>query len=255
MNNQKNYTIAEFVTLPSDGKVYKELIDPQIELRSMTTAEEMRRLAPAENTYEKLCSIIDDCTVKGPQMSSYDMCLGDYQFLLYKLRIVTYGSEYQINTKCPICRTSSTETINLEDLLVRTFDEEVFEKYHELVLPVTQSKVTLKMVTPRMLDEVAASMKTFNRKVNNENLNSSILFSISNIIDTIDGKKPNPITLEEFVRTLPMRDTNMISNYSDKLSNMLGIDTNITIRCGFCGSENKSRLSMTSEFFRPSLDE
>ena len=64
MNNQKDYTIAEFMTLPSEGKVYGELIDPQIELRSMTTAEEMRRLAPNDHQYENLCTIIDDSQKK-----------------------------------------------------------------------------------------------------------------------------------------------------------------------------------------------
>ena len=73
MNNQKDYTIAEFFTLPSEGKVYSELIDSRVQLRSMTTAEEMRRLSPTDHPYENLCSIIDDCIVQGPPNSKQDI--------------------------------------------------------------------------------------------------------------------------------------------------------------------------------------
>lgn len=253
MNNQKDYTIAEFLTLPSEGKVYGELIDPQVELRSMTTAEEMRRLAPSENSYENLCSIIDDCLVKGPKMSSYDMCLGDYQFLLYKLRIVTYGSEYTVNSKCPYCKSVNTEKFNLEDLMVRTYTEEV-DKYKTFELPATKHLVTLKMVTPRILDALQRKVKDFTRKSSDESMNSAILYTISSVIDTIDGKKQNEARLEEFIRTLPMRDTNTISNYSEKLSSMIGVDTDLTFKCRFCGSYHKGKLAITDEFFRPTLD-
>ena len=61
----------------------------------MTTVEEMRRLAPSEHTYKNLCELIDDCMVEPIGMSVYDMHLADYQYLLHRLRIVTYGVDYK----------------------------------------------------------------------------------------------------------------------------------------------------------------
>ena len=37
-----DYTIAETFTLPSEGKIYSQKVNPQVQLRSMTTEEEMR---------------------------------------------------------------------------------------------------------------------------------------------------------------------------------------------------------------------
>ena len=54
-----NYTIAEEYTLPSLGKVYKEQVNPVVKIRSMTTEEEMLRLAPSEKAYKNICEIID----------------------------------------------------------------------------------------------------------------------------------------------------------------------------------------------------
>lgn len=253
MQNSIPYTIAEFYTLPSQGKVYSELIDPQVQLRSMTTAEEMRRLSPTDHPYETLCSIIDDCMVKGPNISSYDMCIGDYQFLLYKLRTVTYGADYKVNSVCPYCKSTTVETINLEDLEVRYYDEEI-EKLTNIELPMSNHKIKLKMSTPRTMDMLNTKIKEFNRKVKEKNLDSAILFSVSTVIDLVDGRKMTEPKLEEFVRTLPMKDTNYIVNYSDKLNYSIGLDTSVIFVCDVCGLAHKGKLSITSEFFRPSLD-
>ena len=90
-----DYTIAESYTLPSLGKVYDHEINPHIKLRSMTTTEEMKRLSPSDRPYENLAEIIDDCLIEKPDISAYDLCVGDFQFLLHKLRIVTYGPMYK----------------------------------------------------------------------------------------------------------------------------------------------------------------
>ena len=77
------YTIKEDFTLPSHGKLYDTQINDNISLRSMTTLEEMKRLAPSEHPYKMMSEVIDDCLIDKPGISAYDMCIGDYQFLLY----------------------------------------------------------------------------------------------------------------------------------------------------------------------------
>ena len=70
-----NITILEQFTLPSKGLIYNKKIDPQIRLRSMTTAEEMKRLQPSDSPYWTICSIIDDCGAADCGISCYDMCI------------------------------------------------------------------------------------------------------------------------------------------------------------------------------------
>ena len=92
----ENYAIFEEGTLPSLGKVYGGLkVNPDFKIRSMTTEEEMRRLSHSDRPLKVICDIIDDCLIDKPfEISSYDMCLGDYQYLLHKLRVATYGPQY-----------------------------------------------------------------------------------------------------------------------------------------------------------------
>ena len=112
----QNYTIAESYTLPSRGKIYDEPVKATVKVRSMTTEEEMRRLAPTDTPYKVMSEIIEDCLVEKPGISVYDMCLGDYQFLLHKLRIVTYGTEYRMMVTCPNCGETYETRISLDDL-------------------------------------------------------------------------------------------------------------------------------------------
>lgn len=250
----QNYTISEMVTLPSGGKVYEYDVDPHIELRSMTTAEEMRRLSQSGTSmYKNMCEIIDTCMVKDPGISSYDMCLGDYIFLLYKLRIVTYGSNYQIISQCPYCGCNNEGEFSLNDIPVIQLSED-YTKYQEFELPVSKKVVTINFQTPYMIDSVAEQVKEFKTKTKGQQPDPTLLFTIKSLIKTVDGKKPNPINIDKWIRELPMLDTNMILNCADRLNNSVGLDLSIQNECDVCGLTYDLTLSITNEFFRPALN-
>lgn len=246
-------TIVEQFTLPSKGLVYKTKVNPNISLRSMTTAEEMRRLQPSDRPMKVMCDIIDACMVDKPGISSYDMCLGDYQFLLHRLRMVTYGEDYKIHTQCPYCLSDINDTIKLGDLKVNEYTEEV-QKYFELDLPRTKHHIKLRMQTPRMLDEIQVRAKEYNKQRSNKKGDSALLFNVQFLIETVDGETLDPIKKEEFVEELPMMDVNYILAYSDKFNGEVGLDMGLTMICDVCGLESAQTFREGQEFFRPTYD-
>lgn len=249
-----NLTLVESYTLPSQGKVYNNVkVNPCIKLRSMTTNEEMKRLSHSDKPYAVIAEIIDDCLVENPGISAYDMCLGDYQFLLHRLRVVTYGNKYNTVTKCPYCYSTNEKAINLDDIEVREYTADI-EKYMEFDLPITKKHIRIRMQTPRMLDFVATKTKEFNKKSKSSSGDAAFLFTIQTLIDTVDGERLDPIRLEEFVRKLPMMDTNYIIKYSDKLNEKVGINPILETDCDYCGLTYKNPFRITSEFFGPSID-
>ena len=92
---QTKYTIGEGVELPSRGLIYDKKVNSYVELRSMTARDEMKRLAPSPARFKVLADIIEGCMIEKPAIHVYDMALGDYEYLLHKLRIITYGVEHQ----------------------------------------------------------------------------------------------------------------------------------------------------------------
>ena len=248
----KDYNISENFILPSKGKIYTENINPDVTLRSMTTADEMKRLSPSEFPYKKMSTIIDDCIIEDLPLSAYDMCIGDYQFLLYKLRIVTYGADYKITSRCPYCNFETEETLNLDELEINYLDDDLnFDEYSEVILPVSKAHIKLKIQTPRMLDAVTQEVKEFKQKTKNKTDDPSILYMLCKIIDTVDGQKLDRIQLEEFIKKMPMKDTAEIFSKAEKLNESIGINLDIEHVCDICGLTYKSPFRVQQDFFRP----
>ena len=248
-----NYTIAETYTLPSEGKIYKVQVKPQVKIRSMTTEDEMKRLSHTETPYKILCDIIDDCIVEPIGISSYDMHLGDYQLLLHRLRVVTYGTDYPTSSICPVCGRANKTVLNLDDIENISPDEN-FKNLFNVTLPRTGRQVTLRFETPRDIDEISAEVKKFTRENPDSKLDINYLYTLKHIISTVDGKKLNPIMLEQFLRKLPLMDSNLIMQRAAKINEGVGINTKIKNHCQNpkCGVDYTTTFRVTSEFFGPS---
>lgn len=247
------YTITGNFVLPSKGKIYTEEIDPNVTLRTMTTAEEMRRMSATDFPYKAMSEIIKACMVSGPELHPYDMCLGDYLFLLYKLRTVTYGPFYKVTTTCPYCTTQNIDTINLDELEAKEFDPEIFN-YMQFELPQSKNTVKLKIQTPRMLDTVQEKVKQYRKKSDDKSINPELIYTVSTMIDTIDGEQHNPVEVETWVRQLPMLDTQTILIYADKINEFIGISRKLEVECSICRLTYNTNLRINNEFFRPELD-
>ena len=249
-----DFTIANEYTLPSLGKVYSTEINPTIKLRSMTTIEEMKRLNHSDKPNKNLAEIIDDCLLTDIGISAYDLCTPDYQFVLHKLRLVTYGPNYKLSSECPWCGTKNTNIVNLEDLKFVEVEEDEFKKCSEFELPSTKRYIKLKMQTPRTLDNIAAQVKDVKKKNPDFVGDPAFLFTLEELIDTIDGKVPEKFKIKPFIEKLPMMDTNYIVKSALKMNSSFGLDNSLEHTCSYCGLDYTGNFRITPEFFGPSID-
>lgn len=243
--------IFETFTLPSHGKIYDSDVNPHISLRSMTTMEEMRRLTPSDTPYKAMSDIIEACMETPPAIHVYNMSLGDYQFLLHKLRIVTYGPEYKMFVKCkePNCGAVSEVITNLETLPLREWNEEIINKTL-ITLPRSNHEVQLKFQTPRDLDIIAYKNSEMKKRTK-QPIDYSILYTLMSLIKKVDGRVLNELELEEFVKTLQNKDGNYILNRATELNNAVGLENLIEATCPECGAKMVVPFRLTSEFFGP----
>lgn len=258
-----DFTIAETYSLPSRGKIYSVPVKEQVKLRSMTVNEEMKRLSHSNTPYKTLCDIIDDCIVGGKEelgISTYDMHLGDYQYLLHRLRVVTYGDEYPISSVCPICGRQNKKKISLDEINVNSIitdeDIEEFKNLLTIELPKTKRVIKLKFQTPRDLDEILKDSMEFSDANPDSKIDKSYLFTISHLIDEIDGQKTPKQLKDIFLNTLPLMDSNAIIKRATKINDKVGIDPIIKNVCSNpnCGAKYSTSFRITSEFFGPTED-
>ena len=251
-------TIVEYFELPSKGKIYGESLSGKFgkfKMRSMTTVEEMKRLSHCEDSYRLISEIIDDCILDKLPISCYDMHIGDYQYLLHRLRVVTYGSEYKVNSMCPACGKVDTYTIDLDSLGIIPYDPDNFDKYTKFELPSSKKTVEIRFQTPRMMDQVEAKRKDLLKRNPNYEGNPSLLHTVMSLIKSIDGKVYDPVKLERIVRDMPMADTNKIMQYAMKLNANIGLQAHVRNICTECGVDYNTPFRLTSEFFGPTYDD
>ena len=248
---QTKYTIAEGFELPSRGKIYDVEVNPHVELRSMTARDEMKRLSPSSTQFKKLADIIEGCMIEKPKVHVYDMALGDYEFLLHKLRIVTYGPEYKMSVQCPHCLSSFEQNTSLNQLQVLEFDEEKFNECRTIKLPVSGDTIRLKFQTPHMLDDIDIQVREAKRKYRNADIDFDLLYLLKSIIDEVNGEKMDPLKLEGYIDKLPAKDTIKLVNAIDKLNACVGLDSTLFLDCPSCGGEVKTFFRFGPEFFRP----
>ena len=249
-------TIVEYFELPSKGKIYRTGSElPKFQMRSMTTTEEMKRLSHCEDSYRLLSDIMDDCITTDMPISCYDMHIGDYQYVLHRLRVVTYGSDYKVTTQCPYCGNLDTYVIDLDSLDKIELDEEDFAKYTKFELPVSKKEVEIRFQTPRMLDQVESKKRELLRKHPNFQGNPALMYTLVSLIKTIDGKTYDSVKLERIVKDMSMADSNKILQYAMKLNSKVGINSKIENVCTNCGVDYTNPFRLTSEFFGPSYDD
>jgi predicted RNA-binding Zn-ribbon protein involved in translation (DUF1610 family) len=246
-----NYTIMEGYELPSGGKIYETRVDPHVELRSMTARDEMKRLSPSSTPLKTLADIIEDCFIEKPAIHVYDMCLGDYEFLLHKLRIVTYGEDYKVTLKCPECGEIIETTAKLGKIELKPFNEEEINNYRTFVLPKSGRTVTLKFNTPRMTEEMEVKVKEMKRKYKAATIDFETLVKLLCAIDYVDGEKKPEHELEDFITKLPAMDLQKLLNNIDKLNTLIGLENILYVDCPKCGEEITSFFRFGPEFFRP----
>ena len=244
-------SIEESFRLPSEGKVYDKEINPDITLRSMTVLEEKKRLGNTNNQFKLLSSVIDDCIVnKDKNLSSYDLTLGDFQYLLFKLRTVTYGNLYNITLRCPICGKVFKHVHDLDSLEEIRY-EEGMEDTLSITLPKSGDTIKLKLLTPRMSDIIENRCKEISEKNPDYEGDPAYIQTLMAVIDTVNGENLNDAKKQKYVEKMVMADANYLSQSADKIK--LGVNTHCKAECPSCKQTFPFLLPFTSEFLGPTI--
>jgi hypothetical protein len=217
----------------------------------MTARDEMKRLAPSNSQFKVLADIIEGCMIEKFPIHVYDLALGDYEYLLHRLRIATYGDEYRMSLRCPYCGEYIDAVAHLEQLQLKEFDYEAFKEASTITLPRSGCVIALNYQTPRILDSTDIKVKDMKRRFKDAEVDFNLMVMLSNSIDTVDGIHLDEVKLESFVNKLPALDMTKILNAIERLNGMVGLDNSIIVDCNKCGGEVPTSFRFGPEFFRP----
>lgn len=244
-------TITRDGKLPSRGKIYGDVqINPDIVVRSMTTNDEMKRLSYSTSPYKILSEVLNDCCVeKDEKLDAYNMWMPDFQYLMFLVRIATYGGEiHSAKQVCPHCGQLSEFTFDLNDML----QDEIEIPERVIELPNCKAKIEFNYETPHIHDNIENRTKELNQKygaVSKQDLR--LLVELEAYIKYIDGEYPIDSELNYFIRNCPMQDMNYLTQKLTKCNSVT--DIRATVKCEACGGTVEKPFIITPEFFRPEV--
>lgn len=244
-------TVVETFKLPTLGRL--DGISPEVTMRMMTTHEEKIRVGSKASFFKTISSIMNKCVVEPKGLDTYRLTVVDFIFLMYKLRIISYGKDYKVNLPtCPECeRALKDPSIDLDKLKINYIENDFSEPF-SIKLPKTGWDIECRMLRMNEFDEIQTEARKHLEQYPDYEGDPTIPLRLARQIVTIKGTKLTKAQLEMIVNKLPAEDENKISNTLESIK--MGMELFGEFTCPHCGKTMMLPLSMSEEFFRPTLD-
>ena len=239
------------IQLPSMGKFYDGMDGPKngmVSVRPMTGHEEeilaTPRLVKRGNAVN---AIFNRCIQE--EYDADKFLTEDRTYLLIYLRGISYGTDYQVEIKCPECTRTSPFTINLHELYVDNCPEDFNHSCLQGVLPTTGIPFTYRL--SRGDDEQRITdyrEKRFRGQDASNQTDDTLLYRTSLLIENIGGLTDKR-EIQLLLKDLPINDTTYLRNTLGEPP--FGVDTNAEVQCPRCYNEFSIELPLEASFFFP----
>ena len=201
-----------------------------IEIRPFTFEDEkiLRSVKKASEGNNIINTLITRCT---KDLDFNQLSITDKNFILFKLRELSYGPEYPIKAECNSCGNANELTVELNKLPVK-YAELGDAKSTNLVLP--DSEVKVEYIFPTAGDE---------KFLNNP---GQILDNLWRFIKSIEGHTERMI-IQGFILKTSGKDITVLRNAI--FSNDYGLQTKVNFICNSCEESSEVDLPINESFF------
>jgi len=179
-----------------------------------------------------------------------DIVLGDKNAILVASRVLAYGSKYSFKYTDPIDnRTIEDVTVDLADIKNKEVDWSLFKKginEFDYALPLSKAQISFKILTQKDESDIEAELKGL-QKVN-KHMSADVTVRLYHSITAVNGVRDQK-TIRDFVKTMPMRDSQDLKKYIARITPDINLKFDFTRTNG----EVVEGLSipMTVDFFWP----
>lgn len=242
------------VEIPSHGYLYrgwvddKEVADGTIRIRSMTLQEE--KILTTDRLVQQgkaLDMILENCIKSN--INSYELLSSDRLYLLFYLRGMSYGLEYDFTVKCYHCGANFEQTIDIDKLPIKEWEsvEEAQEPF-SIQLPISNFVAETRFMRGKdesKLVESTRETKNFNQV--DDDAGQAIVLLISKIT-TDDGEVLSPNDRADFINNMPAGDADFFrSTMKDRDCGIQMLDH---IYCPRCNGQLEFNVPLGRNFFR-----
>tara|TARA_R110002051_G_scaffold308961_1_gene381279 strand:+ start:92 stop:850 length:759 start_codon:yes stop_codon:yes gene_type:complete len=217
------------VTLPSKGKFYGDACpDGIVKIRPLKFEDEKALLSVKDKNADPVGLILGRC-VEG--VSPQSLVMMDKFFLVMKIREISYGDEYLVESQCGQCGVKNPLQFILSQLEVKYIPED-FTDPQEVDLPGLGKKAKVRL--PRVHDESYMAHA------------SIMMDNLWRWVVEIDGNSKSTV-ISKVIPHLPSSDIHTI--VKKLTSSDYGIETKARFTCDSCAAVNDISIPITENFF------
>jgi len=244
---------ATAIEVPSHGQLYKgmkadsDLKKGILKVRPITLGEEKilttNRLIQSGKAIDM---VLENC-IKS-EVDPQQLLSADRTYILFYLRGMSYGLNYDFNVRCYRCGRDFIQTIEIDKLPIHEWNDPVEEPW-EMVLPITGFKVVthyMRGYEENLLIEESNSMKSF------DDIDEDLGIVMQSLVDEVYDPEGNRLSEQEkvdFINSLIAGDTGFWREELDQRT--CGIRQLEDIACPHCNAKINFNVPLDRNFFRP----
>jgi len=257
--SQKPKFPTEIVDLPSRGYFYPEestLSQGQVEIKYMTAREEdiltSANLIKKGKVLDKLFEAVIVGNGEGAPINMSELLLGDKNAIMFACRILGYGKEYVCRVQDVQSGIDQEETIDLTSLDHKEIKFENFTQHvnaFPFTLPSSKREVILRLLTHQDEKNIEQELKGLKKLELKTGISSELSTRVKHMIIAVDGNDDSQHIRQFVDNELLSRDSLALREYLVQIQP--DIDTEIVITNENDGTEVKTTVPLTVEFFWP----
>lgn len=253
MARSRKVPFQETVVLPLRGITTLQENDQVLEsvtIRAMTTAEERLRLS-STNGSMVIPNIIKSCIIDPEDVDVMNMNMIDINYIMYRLRALTYGSDYTVDVPCKNDRRYVSVTVNLNDISVENAPEGFTGEFELPALPVSGDVLTCKITSPKDIQKTEKECLRILNKFPDYVGDPELIIKWVYRITKINGDEAETAKTRSYIETMHARDFAFLEDKYEEIAEKYGMNLDMLEICPVCGETLEFRLPVTAEFFRP----
>jgi len=253
----KNSNFTQEITLPSQGLLNPEIPEGKLVQRCMMVADQKFLSGSNQSAGSAIHQLLQRTVTSPEGFDVSKLTTADTLYLLFKLRILSYGKDYKFRTRCPECGKKIDVSVDLSEIPVEMLEDGYDEKL-VVTLPHRGDKVYTKILTNEDHEEIARELKR--RKKRNAVDDSDYILRIVRSVERIELASPNKdgkkeltgsLDIERYISALTDLDAATIIAARDSVT--YGILPVMEYTCPECGEYIDIDLQFSADFFRPHI--
>ena len=240
----------EEILLPSRGRFYDGTdgpVDGKIHIRPMTGEEEQILATPRFVKKGIAINMIFSKCIKEP-IKPENLLTADRTFLLIYLRGISYGSDYEVQVKCPETDRTFQTTIDIDSIPVERCPDNFSQNDLFGVLPKSGLKFGYRLSKGRDENELQEYRERRLKAFGDSAADDTLIFRTAQLINNIESINEKE-DIKVVLKNLPIQDVSYLRNLVNEPP--FGVDTKVTIVSPYNNEEFEIDLPLEANFFFP----